>query len=245
MLYTHLSLSFLPIYIWCVFFFLFSFLCYFFWFYWFFWVVVFISLGLILLFFLFTYKDTISIFSLNQFFWNSQFFIYFVVWEVFFFFGIFWSLFWISFSYDWIYLLYLHLINPFGLALFNTFLLLTSSTYGVLFHLNFINNKNDYNLQFCIILGLFFLINQFIEFNLCLFSISDFAFCWIFFLGTGFHGFHVLLGVLFLFIGLIYHKLSSFSLKFYIDCSLLYWHFVDIVWLFLFCALYCILFSIY
>ena len=89
-------------------------------------------------------------------------------------------------------------INPWGLALFNTFLLLLSSTYGVLFHVNFLNGVNDKNLIFCILMGTFFIINQYLEFSVCPYSISDFSYCSIFFLGTGFHGFHVFVGLIML-----------------------------------------------
>lgn len=245
MLYTHLNLSILPIFIWILFFFLFNFLCYFFWFYWFFWVFMVLIIVLYMLFFTHSYSSSLTGYSFIQFFCNSQFFIYFVVWEVFFFFGIFWSLFWVIFSYDSCFILSLNLINPFGLALLNTFLLLSSSTFGVLFHLNYLNFKYDNNLFLCIIFGFFFIVNQYLEFNLCFYTIWDYAFCSVFFLGTGFHGFHVLVGVIFLILNLIYFSLNRFYLLFFLNCSLLYWHFVDIIWLFLFWIIYCIVFNLY
>ena len=158
----------------------------------------------------------------------------------FFFFGIFWSLFWIMFSYESCFLLNLHNIFPFGLALFNTFLLLSSSTFAILFHVNVLNYISDYNLILCIGLGLFFLLNQIIEFNVCFFTISDFTFCSIFFFATGFHGFHVLVGLIFLI-------LITFrtNIIFFINCSLLYWHFVDVIWLFLFSFVYIVIFYLF
>ena len=143
--------------------------------------IFFIFLFFTMLFFLNYYSLTLSEYTFIQFFLNSQFFIYFVVSEVFFFFGIFWSLFWIMFSYDSCFLLDMYNIFPFGLALFNTFLLLSSSTFAILYHLNYLNYKLDFNLIICIFLGLFFLINQVIEFNVCFFTISNFSFCSIFF----------------------------------------------------------------
>ena len=184
-------------------------------------------------------------YSYLQFFLNSQFFYYFIVSEVFFFGGVFWSLFWIIFSYDSCFFLSLSLISPFGLALFNTFLLLASSSFGCLFHVNYLNNIHDINLIFCILLGLLFLFNQFIEFNFCFYTISDFSFCSIFFFGTGFHGFHVFVGLVFL----IFCFYSIFYVKYYfiffINCSLLYWHFVDVIWLFLFNLVYIFIFFLY
>lgn len=203
-------------------------------------VVFFFILFLAMLYFLYYYTYTLNLFTIIQFFLNSQFFIYFVVSEVFFFFGIFWSLFWIMFSYESCFLLNLHNIFPFGLALFNTFLLLSSSTFAILFHVNVLNYIGDYNLILCIGLGLFFLLNQIIEFNVCFFTISDFTFCSIFFFATGFHGFHVLVGLIFLI-------LITFrtNIIFFINCSLLYWHFVDVIWLFLFSFVYIVIFYLF
>ena len=64
------------------------------------------------------------------------------------------------------------IINPFGLALFNTFLLLLSSTFGILHHLKYLNYLVDYNLYLSIFLGIFFLFNQFLEFKFCFYNIS-------------------------------------------------------------------------
>ena len=150
-------------------------------------VYFFLILASVMLYFLYYYSFTLNSFSGIQFFLNAQFFIYFVVSEVFFFFGIFWSLFWVIFSYDSCFLLSLNVIFPFGLALFNTFLLLLSSTFAILYHINILNGLLDNNLLWCIFCGLFFLINQYIEFNVCFYTISDFSFCSIFFFGTGFN----------------------------------------------------------
>lgn len=158
--------------------------------------------------------------------------------KFFFFFGVFWSLFWIIFSYESCFLLSLPIIYPFGLALFNTFLLLLSSAYAVVYHLNYLNFIFEYSLYFCIFCGLFFLINQIFEFFCCFFSISDFSFCSIFFFGTGFHGFHVLLGLGFLILCHVMRLYLNMNYTFYLNCALLYWHFVDVIWLFLFSFIY-------
>ena len=200
--------------------------------------IFFLVFASFVLYFFYLYNNEIMGFSLFQFFFNSQFFIYFVVSEVFFFFGVFWSLFWIIFSYESCFLMSLPIIYPFGLALFNTFLLLLSSSFAVVYHLNYLNFNSDLNLYFCIICGLFFLINQIFEFFCCFFSISDFSFCSIFFFGTGFHGFHVFLGLGFLILCYIMKLYVSLNYSFYLDCALLYWHFVDVIWLFLFTFIY-------
>ena len=239
-LYTHLKLNFLPILISLVMFLFFFNLCMLFLNHTKFSLLLFIILFFILAYFLFYYTDELKFYSYTQFFLNSQFFIYFVVSEVFFFFGIFWSLFWVMFSYDSVSLSNMHNIYPFGLALFNTFLLLSSSALAVLFHLDYLNYYSDSNLYFCILLGLFFLINQIIEFNVCFFRISDWAFCSIFFFGTGFHGFHVFVGLIFLIL-ILFRK----NILYFVNCSLLYWHFVDVIWLFLFTFIYIVIFYLY
>lgn len=167
---------------------------------------------------------------------NFSFILFYL--KFFFFFGVFWSLFWIIFSYESCFLLSLPIIYPFGLALFNTFLLLLSSAYAVVYHLNYLNFIFEYSLYFCIFCGLFFLINQIFEFFCCFFSISDFSFCSIFFFGTGFHGFHVLLGLGFLILCHVMRLYLNMNYTFYLNCALLYWHFVDVIWLFLFSFIY-------
>lgn len=239
-MYTHLKLNFLPLIISIVLFLFFFNLCMLFQNNSIYSILIFFILFFILCYFLYIYTEELSLYSFIQFFLNSQFFIYFVVSEVFFFFGIFWSLFWLIFSYDSCFLLNIYNIYPFGLALFNTFLLLSSSTLAILFHLNYLSYRLDKNLYFCILLGLFFLLNQIIEFNLCFFTISNWAFCSIFFFGTGFHGFHVFVGLIFLIL-ILFRK----SIIFFVNCSLLYWHFVDVIWLFLFSFIYIFVFYLF
>lgn len=192
-----------------------------------------------MLFSFFLYWRVKILFFYSIFLKFSIFYLFRCFWS-FFFFGIFWSLFWLIFSYDSCFLLNIFNIYPFGLALFNTFLLLSSSTLAILFHLNYLNYKIDKNLYFCITLGLFFLLNQIIEFNLCFFTISNWAFCSIFFFGTGFHGFHVFVGLIFLIL-ILFRK----SIIFFVNCSLLYWHFVDVIWLFLFSFIYIFVFYLF
>ena len=61
-----------------------------------------------------------------------------------------------------------------------------------------------------------------------------------FFMATGFHGFHVLIGTIFLAICLIRLYLGQMTPKkhFGFECAAWYWHFVDVVWLFLFAFIY-------
>jgi len=63
-----------------------------------------------------------------------------------------------------------------------------------------------------------------------------------FFMATGFHGFHVLIGTIFLTICLIRLYNGGFTPKqhFGFEAAAWYWHFVDVVWLFLFAFIYVI-----
>ena len=84
------------------------------------------------------------------------------------------------------------------------------------------------------------IIVQGIEYSVSSFTISDGAFGTCFFFGTGFHGLHVIIGTLFLGVALWrildYHMTDNHHLGF--ESGILYWHFVDVVWLFLFISIY-------
>ncbi|GAB3696635.1 hypothetical protein GCM10028814_35090 [Angustibacter aerolatus] len=96
-------------------------------------------------------------------------------------------------------------INPFELPLLNTVILLSSGatvTYG---HHSLIqgNRKGSlYGTLFTVILAIIFTIFQGIEYSVSSFTISDGAFGTCFFFGTGFHGLHVIIGTIFLSVGL-------------------------------------------
>jgi heme/copper-type cytochrome/quinol oxidase subunit 3 len=81
-------------------------------------------------------------------------------------------------------------------------------------------------------LGVLFLYGQFIEYTGTSFTMRDSAYGSTFFMVTGFHGFHVLVGRLYLLV--CYFMITSSSRKSHTALSLarVYWHFVDIVWVF-------------
>lgn len=91
-----------------------------------------------------------------------------------------------------------------------------------------------------ILLGLLFTLLQAFEYYWCRFSISDSAYGSCFFLATGFHGLHVILGTLFLTV--ILFRLLSLHLTARRHLGFLfavwYWHFVDVIWLLLFLIIY-------
>lgn len=175
--------------------------------------------------------------------------ILFISSEVFFFFSFFWSYFHFflrpglegSFSWPPIGLVSFEAIN---LPLLNTLLLLGSGVLVTLSHWFLISgvlNKFQIFLILTIIFGFFFTFFQWIEYCNSFFNIRDRNFGSSFFLLTGFHGVHVILGSFFLITSLILsHNLTSSSKKNFLRFELAcwYWHFVDVVWIFLFFFLY-------
>lgn len=95
-------------------------------------------------------------------------------------------------------------INPLGLPFFNSLLLLRSAVVLRFSHYNFLMNEFSLlSLFFCIFLGLIFLLIQVSEYKNSFFNFRDRVFGRIFFLTTGFHGIHVFIGVIFLFLNLV------------------------------------------
>lgn len=135
------------------------------------------------------------------------------------------------------------LINPFKVPLLNTLLLLTSGATLTLSHLFLRLEKFIYSisaLAVTIILAIFFIFIQLFEFVTSPFSINDSLYGSIFFLLTGFHGFHVLIGTFFLIVCLIRMHLLHFTRSFHFgfEAAIWYWHFVDVVWIFLYIFVY-------
>lgn len=133
--------------------------------------------------------------------------------------------------------------NPFQVPLLNTVILLASGVTVTLAHQFILNNnwegvKNTLILTW--LLGLYFLILQGFEYYTASFRISDSVYGSTFFMATGFHGFHVIVGTLFLIIiwvRSINNQLTN-SHHFGFEAAAWYWHFVDVVWLFLFSVIY-------
>lgn len=95
-------------------------------------------------------------------------------------------------------------------------------------------------LTYTLILGLLFLGVQGYEYYVSPFSIADSSFGSSFFLATGFHGLHVLVGTLLLFVSLSRLFFGHFTPNrhFGLEASIWYWHFVDVIWLLLFLIFY-------
>lgn len=172
----------------------------------------------------------------------------FIISEVFFFLAIFWAYFHSGLSPDveigaeWP-PLGIQAIDPFELPLLNTVILLSSGFTVTYAHHSFIegNRTNTlYALVYTILLALIFTGLQGLEYSVSSFTISDGVFGSCFYFGTGFHGLHVIIGTIFLAAGmwriLAYHLTDNHHLGF--EAGILYWHFVDIVWLFLYVFIY-------
>jgi cytochrome c oxidase subunit 3 len=134
-------------------------------------------------------------------------------------------------------------INPFELPLLNTVILLSSGVTVTYAHHSLIEGNRAgtlYGLIATVVLAVIFTGFQGVEYNVSSFTISDGAFGTCFYFGTGFHGLHVMIGTAFLAVGLwrvlAYHLTDNHHLGF--ESAILYWHFVDVVWLFLFISIY-------
>lgn len=133
--------------------------------------------------------------------------------------------------------------NPIRIPLLNTILLLSSGVtvtwaHHSMLEKNYSTSQNA--LAATVFLGVIFSIFQGFEYREAPFCIADAAFGSTFFIATGFHGLHVIIGSIFLIISLIrFNTLinpKSHILGF--ECAAWYWHFVDIVWLFLYSIIY-------
>lgn len=174
--------------------------------------------------------------------------ILFITSEIFFFLSFFWAFFHSSLSPD-IFIGQrwpckgIKAFNPIGIPLINTIILLRSGiTLTASHHFIIIGNKKKCNnfLFITIFLGVYFTFLQFIEYKEASFTIADSIYGSTFFIATGFHGLHVLIGTIFLLVCFIRRLKNHFSSyhHFGFEAAAWYWHFVDVVWLFLYIFIY-------
>nr|ARH54213.1 cytochrome c oxidase subunit 3 [Crepidodera pluta] len=174
--------------------------------------------------------------------------ILFITSEVFFFISFFWSFFHSSLSpsieigMQWP-PMGITPFNPVEIPLLNTLILLTSGLTVTWAHHSLMENNFNQSLQgltLTVILGIYFSILQGYEYIEAPFTISDSVYGSSFFMTTGFHGLHVLIGTTFLLICLIRLYFNHFSNihHFGFEAAAWYWHFVDVVWLFLYISIY-------
>ena len=134
-------------------------------------------------------------------------------------------------------------INPFSIPLLNTGVLLASGVTVTFAHHALIKGDRRralHGLTLTVLLGVYFTLLQAHEYYEAPFTIADRVYGTTFFVATGFHGLHVLIGSSFLFICLIRTLKHHFSTghHFGFEAAAWYWHFVDVVWLFLYLCIY-------
>jgi cytochrome c oxidase subunit III len=137
----------------------------------------------------------------------------------------------------------LEIIDPFAFPLLNTLILLCSGTTVTWAHHALINGDREglkKGLWATIILGLVFTSIQAYEYAHAPFAFKGLNYSASFFMATGFHGFHVLIGTIFLIVCLVRAYKGHFTPRqhFGFEAAAWYWHFVDVVWLFLFVVIY-------
>ena len=135
------------------------------------------------------------------------------------------------------------LLDPFAIPLTNTVILVYSGFTVTLSHLYLRKGSifmSAIAMAVTILFGLAFLYIQYTEYSNAEFDISDGIYGSTFYLLTGFHGGHVIIGVsalIITLIRLIELHFSSYSHTGF-KLALIYWHFVDVVWLFVFLIVY-------
>ena len=133
--------------------------------------------------------------------------------------------------------------DPFSLPLLNTLILLTSGFTVTWAHHDIREGNMSHAakmLGWTVLLGLIFTALQVFEYAHAPFGFSDGIYSSTFFMATGFHGFHVIVGTIFLAVCWWRCAKGHFTADhhFGFEAAAWYWHFVDVVWLFLFCFVY-------
>lgn len=172
--------------------------------------------------------------------------VWFIVSEVFFFFGFFWAFFHRSLTptSDLGFLwppVGIEPLNPFQIPLLNTIILLRSGLTVTWSHHRILGNESGVvSLVLTIVLGVYFTLLQGWEYYQASFTIIDRVYGSVFFVTTGFHGIHVIIGSFLLFFILVRIIIGQFRATHHVgfELAIWYWHFVDVVWLFLFVFVY-------
>nr|YP_010735799.1 cytochrome c oxidase subunit III [China mantispoides]WEL32771.1 cytochrome c oxidase subunit III [China mantispoides] len=137
----------------------------------------------------------------------------------------------------------IEVFNPMQIPLLNTVVLLSSGITVTWAHHSLMEHKfkqSDQGLTLTVMLGAYFTLLQSYEYWEAMFTMADSVYGSTFFMATGFHGIHVIIGTTFLLICLMRHKSNHFSSThhFGFEAAAWYWHFVDVVWLFLYISIY-------
>jgi cytochrome c oxidase subunit 3 len=172
----------------------------------------------------------------------------FILSEVMFFFAFFWAFFHSSFNPSpaiggvWP-PVYLTILDPWKVPLLNTIILLSSGASVTWAHHSIVwGSKSQASLALIVTVALatIFTALQGFEYVTAPFTISDGVYGSTFYMATGFHGFHVFVGTCFLAVCLVRLTFNHFTREqhFGFEAAAWYWHFVDVVWLFLFISIY-------
>nr|UCU06872.1 cytochrome c oxidase subunit III [Potamometra linnavuorii] len=192
-----------------------------------------------------TYQGKHTIMVTNGLKWGM---ILFIVSEIFFFVSFFWAFFHsslaptIEIGMTWP-PKGIQTFNPMDIPLLNTTILLSSGITITWAHHSIMNknhNQTVSGLFLTVTLGIYFSILQAYEYLESPFTISDSVYGSCFFMATGFHGIHVIIGTTFLMVCLVRTMKFHFSNRhhFGFEAAAWYWHFVDVVWLFLYISIY-------
>lgn len=174
----------------------------------------------------------------------------FLLSETMFFFGFFWCFFYMSIAPSiWIGCTWppvgIEPLDPTKLPLLNTVILVSSGISANFAHKSILrrNGRKDVmiGLGYSIVLGIAFTCFQLWEYSIATFSINDGIYGSIFYVATGFHGLHVIIGTVALIVCLIRHIRYHFQMEHHLglEFSIWYWHFVDVIWILLYLSIYC------
>lgn len=172
----------------------------------------------------------------------------FIISEILFFFSFFWAFFYSTVSIQlntgstWP-VEGIDALDPWSLTLVNTLILLSSGYALTWSHRAIPTLKRNSTINGCLVTvfyGILFTCIQYYEYSSSSFRINESIFGSLFYMLTGFHGLHVLIGSIFLIVGLFRSLNYQFTNNHHVgyECSIWYWHFVDVVWLYLFIIVY-------
>lgn len=137
----------------------------------------------------------------------------------------------------------IEMVNPYHLPLLNSVILISSGASITWCHFAILNKKytaSVFSIIITISIGIIFRLIQIIEYLNIRFSINDNVYGSVFYMLTGFHGAHVIIGTIFLIINqlrLITRQINN-KHHFSLEAAAWYWHFVDVVWIYLYIFVY-------
>ena len=172
----------------------------------------------------------------------------FIVSEILFFFAFFWAFFHSSLAPSHVLGCVwppagIETFSPFQIPLLNTCLLLSSGATITLAHHSLIAQNRVIGTQALtatVVFAALFTLLQAYEYFVAPFNISDGVYASTFYLATGFHGLHVIIGTIFIIVSFARYNAFHFTPNnhFGFEAAAWYWHFVDVVWLFLFISVF-------